>query len=125
MTEEEITQFAKLLVKHVRDAAIKSADVQLYAHNMNSPIAKRWRSRKESGNIDKFAEEVIADCVDNTIFYFLLAIDEGLFKASFTASNGKDIPLADDIIGELGGWYMGEWRSEYSEERCSNDLDDI
>lgn len=125
MTQENIIQFAKLLVQHVRDAAIKSANVQLYTDNTNSPIAKRWQNAKESGDFDEFGEMIIADCVDNTIFYFLLAIDEGLLNTSFMASNGKSVALTNDIIGELGGWYMGEWRSKYSKERCSSDLDDI
>jgi len=125
MTQEEITEFAKLLVKNVRDAAINSADNQLYANNLNSPVAKRWRDYRENGNIDKFGESVIADTVDDTIFYFLLAIDEGLLNLSFTTPDGKNIPLTSDIIGELGGWYVGEWRSKYSAKRCSNDLDSL
>ncbi len=125
MTQEEITEFAKLLVRNVRDAAIRSADNQLYADNMNSPIAKRWRNARDVGNIDEFGEDIIVDTVDDTIFYFLLAIDEGLLSLSFTTPEGKDIALTSDIIGELGGWYMGEWRSKYSSERCSNDLDGL
>lgn len=122
---EEITEFAKLLVRNVRDAAIKSAENQLYAKNNDSPIAKRWKNAKNGGNMDELGESIIADTVDDTIFYFLLAIDEGLLSLSFNTSDGKNIALTNDIIGELGGWYMGEWRSKYSEERCSNDLDDI
>ena len=122
MTQEERAEFAKLLVQNVRDSAIKSCNVQLHAHNMNSPIAKRWRDAKNSGKIDEFGETIISDCVDDTIFYFLLAIDEGLLNISFTSSNGKSVALTGDIIGELGGWYMGEWRSKYSGERCFNDL---
>ena len=125
MTQEEITEFAKLLVQNIRDAAIKSADVQLYATNMNSPIAKRWRSIKESGNIDKFAETIIADTVDDTIAHFLLAIDKRLMNLSFTSSNGKNTFLTSDLIGELSGWYIGEWRSKYSSERCSDDFEEL
>ncbi len=122
MSQEETIEFAKLLVQNVRDSAIKSCDVQLHATNMRSPIAKRWRDAKNSGDIDKFGETIISDCLDDTIFYFLLAIDEGLLNVSFTTSNGKSVALTNDIIGELGGWYMGEWRSKYSKERYSNDL---
>ncbi len=70
MTQEEIIEFAKLLVQNVRDAAIKSADNQLYATNMNSPVAQRWRDARNSGDIDKFGEAIIVDTVDDTIAYF-------------------------------------------------------
>jgi hypothetical protein len=125
MTKEEITEFAQLVVRNIRDNAIRSSDNQLHAQNMNAPIAKRWREARESGDIDKFGESIIADCVDDTIFYLLLAIDEGLINLSFKSSSGKNVALSDEIMGELGGWYMGEWRSEYSSERYSHDLDDL
>jgi len=122
MSKEETIEFAKLLIQNVRDLAIKSCDVQLHATNMKSPTAKRWRDAKNSGDIDKFGETIISDCVDDTIFYFLLAIDEGLLNVSFTLSNGKSVALTNDITGELGGSYMGEWRSKYSNERYSIDF---
>ncbi len=125
MTQEDTVKFAKLLVKYVRDAAIKGSDTQLYATNMNSPIAKRWREARNSGDIDKFAETIIVDTVDETIGNFLLAIDQQLLNLSFAASNGRNITLTHDLIGELCGWYMGEWRYEYSSERCSNDFDGL
>jgi hypothetical protein len=40
MLEEQINVFAKLLVQHVRDAAIQSRKVQLYTENLESPTAK-------------------------------------------------------------------------------------
>jgi len=122
MTQEEITEFAQLVVRKVRDNAIRSSDNQLYAENMNSPIAKRWQEARESGDINKFGESIIADCVDDTIFYLLLAIDEGLINLSFKSSSGKNVALSEEIVGELGGWYMGEWRTAYTSERVSNDL---
>ena len=125
MTQKEITAFAQLLVQKVRDNAIRSSDNQLHAQNMNAPIARRWREAREKGDIDKFGESIIADCVDNTIFYLLLAIDEELINLSFKSSNGENVALSDEIVGELGGWYMGEWRFEYSSERVSNDLDEL
>jgi len=124
MTQEEITELAKLLVKSIRDVAIKSADVQLYATNMKSPTAKRWRDIKDSGDINKFAETIIADTVDDTIGHFLLAIDARLFNLSFNSASGKTVST-NDLIGELCGWYIGEWRSEYSSERCSDDFEGL
>ena len=119
MTQEEITEFAKLLVQRVRDSAIVSADGVLTTENMNSPIARHWRVARESGDFDKFGKSIIVECVDNAIFYFLLAIDEGLINLSFKTLNDKRVELTDEIIGELGGYYMAEWRSEYSSQRLS------
>jgi hypothetical protein len=123
MLPEEIIHFAKLIVENVRDQAIKSCDVQLHTDNLNSPIAKRWRDVINNGNIENLGEMIISDCVDDTIFYLLKAIDEGILNLSFNASSGKQINLSLDGLGELSGWYMGEWRSKYSNERCSNDLE--
>ncbi len=122
MSNEETIEFAKLLVQNIRDMAIKSGDVQLYSDNMRSPIAKRWRDAKYSGNADKFAEMIISDTVDDTIFYLLLAVDEGLLNISFNTSDGKKLSVEGDIIGELGGWYMGEWRTKQSTQRCFDDI---
>ena len=125
MIKEEIIEFAKMLVQKVRDNAIRSADNQLYGQNLNSPIAKRWIEAKKGKDFNKFGESVIADCVDDTIFYFLLAVDEGLISISFQMPDGRNAPLSDEIIGELGGWYIGEWRNKYSSERVSNDLEGL
>lgn len=122
MRQEEFKEFAKLIVESIRDVAIRNADNQLYATNMNSPIAKRWRDIRNSGDIDKFGETIIADTVDDTIGCFLLAIDERLMNLSFNSSDGKNTISVNDLVGELCGWYMGEWRLAYSSERCSNDF---
>jgi len=123
MLQEEIIQFAKLIVQNVRDSAIKSCDIQLHTDNLNSPIAKRWRDAKNNGDIENLEEMIISDCVDDTIFYLFQAIDQGILNLSFNAPNGKGVNLSMDGLGELSGWYMGEWRSKYSSERYSNDLE--
>lgn len=124
MLKEEIIEFAKLLIQNVRDSSIKSGDVQLHTNNLNSPIAKRWHDAKINGEIEHLEEMIISDSIDNTIFYLLNAIDEGLLNLSFKASNGKEVNLSTDGLGELSGWYMGEWRSKYTTERCFDDLAD-
>ena len=120
--KEEVIEFAKLLIQNVRDLAIKSGDVQLHTNNLNSPIAKRWHDAKINGEIERLQEMIISDSIDNTIFYFLHAIDEGLLNLSFKPLNGKEVNLSTDGLGELSGWYMGEWRSKYTAERCFDDL---
>jgi hypothetical protein len=122
MQKKEIIEFGKVLVQQVRDVAIKSCDVQLHANNMRSPIAKRWRDAKNSGNIDGFGAMVIQDCVDDTIFYLLEAIDHGFLNISLNMPNGEAINLTAEGLGELSGWYAGEWISKYSNERFSNDI---
>jgi hypothetical protein len=70
---------------------------------------------------------VIPDVVDDTLFYLLQAIDTGLLKLSFTASNGKVVDLPTDGLGELAGWYMGSggWRRMFSKERFVDDFVDL
>lgn len=122
MLKKEIIEFGKLLIQSVRDSAIKSCDIQLHTTNLNSPIAKRWHEAKVKGEIENLEEMIISDCVDNTIFHLLHAIDEGLLNLSFKTLNGKEVNLSTDGLGELSGWYMGEWRSQYTSERCFDDL---
>lgn len=125
MLQKEILEFAKLLVQNVRDSAIKSCDNQLYAQNMKAPMAKRWREAKNKENMNEFAEMIIADCVDETLFYLFKSIDEGFVNLLLKASNDKTIDLTNEGLSELSGWYIGEWRYEYSQERASNDFPDI
>jgi hypothetical protein len=115
MEEKEMTEFAKILVNNIRDMAIKSSDVQLHTTNTNSPTAKRWQSSKN--DVIKFGEMAIADSVDTAIFYFLLAIDEGILNISINTPDGEILDIPKDRIGELGGWYMGEWIEKYTKER--------
>jgi hypothetical protein len=120
MQPEELNEFAASVVKHIRDNAVRSMYTQLYT--TNSPIAKRWHEQKVSGNIDRLSEMLISDSVDDTIFYLLNAIDNGDIIMSFKANNKKEINLTEEGLGELGGGYIAEWRSEYSKEPCFNDL---
>jgi hypothetical protein len=123
MPTAEIEEFAKILVRQVRDAAVRSCDRQLEPA-ARSPVATRWRDegvQRPSGNV------VIPDCVDETVFYLLQAVDQGLLHITFVASNGKSVDLAQEGLGELSGWYMGSggWRAMYSEERVFDDFSDL
>ena len=126
MPNLEIEEFAKTLVQQVRDAAIKSCDGALRP-NAAYPVAKRWTEAGDGGNLQLIAGVVIPDAVDETVFHLLRAIDQGLLKLSFTASNGKEVDLAADGLGELSGWYMGSggWRALYSKERFFDDFSDL
>lgn len=122
----EIEEFAKALVEQVRDAAIQSSDRELQ-QNAGSPVAMRWKEAAMDGQLETIAKTLIPDIVDDTIFYLLQAIDQGLIKLSFTDSKGKMIDLEKDGFGELSGWYMGSggWRKMYSKERFVDDFADL
>ena len=120
----EIEEFAKILVEKVRDAAIRSNDRRLKAQHV---IAKRWKEAAAGGSPETFAKVLIPDVVDDTVFYLLHAVDDGLLKLSFTASNGKTVDLSKDGLSELAGWYMGSdaWRAKYAKERFVDDFSDL
>lgn len=125
MTTPEIEEFAKILVQKVRDASIQSNDMNLRPDVRHS-IAKRWRSAALDGNSGNFAKVLIPDIVDDTVFYLLRAVDEGLLQLSFTASNGKVVNLTKDGLGELAGWFAGNgWRQMYAKERFVDDFSDL
>ena len=120
----EIEEFAKILVEKVRDAAIQSNDRSLSAEHV---VSKRWKEAATNGPPEAFAKVLIPDIVDDTIFYLLHAIDDGLLKLSFTASDGKTVNLTTEGLSELAGWYMGSggWRAQYAKERFVDDFSDL
>lgn len=126
MSTPALKEFATLLIKHVRDAAIKSCDRQLKPET-TSPIAARWASAAKAGEDNHLAHTVIPDCVDETVFYLLQAIDQGNLPLTFRASNGEQIDLHTEGLSELSGWYMGAggWRAIYSKERFVDDFSDL
>jgi hypothetical protein len=69
---------------------------------------------------------MIPDCIDE-VFYLLHAIDSGELRLSFVASAGPVVDLTNDGVGELAGWFAGSdgWRSQYSQERFSDDCADL
>jgi hypothetical protein len=116
MPRPEIEEFARILVRQVRDAAIRSNDVSL-GPQFTDAIAKRWRESARTGQLEPIAKTVIPDVVDSTIFYLLHAIDDGVLQLSFTDPNGQTVNLTKQGLSELGGWYMGEWREKFTKER--------
>lgn len=117
----ELSEFAEMLVKHVRDRAIQMADVSLRPDS-NGPVAKRWRAAGV-----KQAEIVIPDVVDTTLFALLSAIDEELLHIIFRSREGTPLDLCEDGQAELAGWYMMSegWRATYSNERFVDDIADV
>ncbi len=123
--KSEIEEFARLLVRIVRDRSIVSCDGQTKLES-NSPIALRWRRFHIDANSTALAEAMISDCVDDAIFHLLQAIDCGDLQLRFVASTGTIVDLTKDGMGELAGWYMmGKegWRAQFTQQRFSDDLD--
>ncbi len=120
MASQGIEEFAKILVRHVRDAAIHDCDMDCRPE-CGSVGAKRWRAAgiTESALL---ARIMIPDCIDAAIFWLLDAIDQGTLKLQYIAEDGSVVDLAKEGLGELGGWYVGNdgWRQRYSEVRLNS-----
>ena len=123
MPSPEIEEFARTLVRHVRDATVRNCD-GLLQPQANSPVAQRWRSLGASASD---LGVIVPDAVDETIFSLLQAIDQGLLRLKFVTSTGREIDLTDEGLAELSGWYMcsGGWRGMFSEERYVDDFADM
>jgi hypothetical protein len=118
MPRRAVEEFAELLVRHVRDVAIQSCDLQLLPHSQ-TPVAKRWRRAAIPFNGQVPPQVLIPDCVDEGIYAFLRAIDQGLLRLSFTSKNDEIVDLVKEGRGTLAERYManGGWREKYSTER--------
>jgi hypothetical protein len=124
MPTAEIETFAELVVRHVRDAAIRSCDTNLRP-DVTQVVAKRWKTAGR--DLDSIAKVLIPDIVDETIFRLLHAIDEGLLPLAHADSTGTVVNLTKEGLGELAGWYMGSrgWRAQYSDQRFVDDFADL
>jgi hypothetical protein len=119
-TRRAIHAFGQLLVRHVRDVAIRSCDLQLTPQS-DTPLSRRWRQAALASGGAVPPEVLIPDCVDEAILAFLRAIDQGLLRLSFTATSGETVDLREASGGELAGRYGG-WRAKYSKERFADDV---
>ncbi|MBK9263247.1 MAG: hypothetical protein IPM54_26025 [Polyangiaceae bacterium] len=126
MPRRAIEELGQLLVRHVRDVAIQSCDLQLLPHSQ-TPLAKRWRRAAVPFHGKVPPQVLIPDCVDETIFAFLRAIDQGILRLSFTAESGETVDLVKEGRGELGARYMASsgWRAKYSKERFVDDFAEL
>jgi hypothetical protein len=115
-----LEEFANVLIEHVRDRAIQNADMLLRGE-AQGPTARRWQSAGVQDAKGFVSEIAIPDVVDDTIFFILNAIDQESLHLVFVQRNGQKFDLTEDGLGELGGWFMGEWRSR-SKERFANDF---
>ncbi len=118
-----VEELGQLLIPHVRDVAIQSCDMQLLPHSQTA-VAKRWRRAAIPFNGQVPPQVLIPDCVDEAIYAFLRAIDQGLLPLSYVSENGETVDLVKEGRGELAAKYMAAdgWRAKYSKERINEDV---
>jgi hypothetical protein len=116
MSYADLEEFAKILVRDVRDASIVESDLTLRPVE-KGPIAKQWREALQTGDPEHIVKTIIPDVVDCTISRLLWAIDDGALELIFKTSTGKTLNLAKDLSDELVGWYEDEWRKTLSNQR--------
>ncbi len=123
MRRRAIEELGILFVRHVRDVAIQSCDMQLLPHSQTA-VAKRWRRAAIPFNGQVPPQVLIPDCVDEAIFAFLRAIDQGLLRLSYVTESGETVDLVKEGRGELAAKYMAVdgWRAKYSKERINDDV---
>ena len=123
MPRRAIEELGILFVRHVRDVAIQSCDMQLLPHSQTA-VAKRWRRAAIPFHGQVPPQVLIPDCVDEAIYAFLRAIDQGLLRLSYVSENGETVDLVKEGRGELAARYMAAdgWRAKYSKERINEDV---
>jgi hypothetical protein len=121
VTDKSIEAFAEALVRLVRDRAIRSCFSSLNP-TAKDPISKKWNKLISEGDIARLLDVIIPDCIDETIFFLLNAIDDGGLELTYDAPNGQKVDLTQKGLGELAGWYVGSesWRHQYSKEKVNN-----
>ena len=125
MEKRLILEFAEKLIKNVRDNTIRSCDSQL-SKESNSPVAKRWRELADSGKLEELQRTLITNCIDDTLFHLLEAIDNKKLNISYLSNNGENINLSEKGLGELSGSYASnDWIEQFTDERFSDDFDDL
>ena len=126
MLQKELEEFAKALIRQVRDLAISNLDGQIQQTSL-SPPAKRWRERSNGAVPGALALEPIPDCVDAAVFEILNAIDSGNIRLFFRASSGDLLDLAELGMGNLESCYLGKdgFVERYSAQRCADDFSDL
>ena len=117
MLNEKLNDFGKILVRDVRDAAIRACDINCQP-SAQSIEAKHWRKLGIENSIP-LARAMIPECVDAAVFFLLNAIDQGTLRLQFIADDGSTVDLTRESLGELAGWYFVDdgFRAAFSEER--------
>lgn len=119
MSTSQLDHFAKALVQHVRDEAIRNIQV-MSRSQCRTDWAQRWRDVSETDATMAAIVEVIPDIVDKTICQLLRAIDSGDVPLHYV-DGASHVDIGSIAPGELVGMFMASegWRSKYSSERIT------
>ncbi|SNT37707.1 hypothetical protein SAMN05421812_105135 [Asanoa hainanensis] len=118
---DDLQEFARQLMRAVRDEAIQSCDNALTT-GPRTAVGRRWFDATDAAGRDAI-RMAIPDIVDEVIFHFLnRGIDQGALPLSLRTSDGSVVDLAALDDDGLGGWFMTDWRQRYSDERFSDDF---
>ena len=113
----ELDRFAQLLMKLVRDPAIREAD-RLARGAIRGPSGRRWRALMAENSAQDLLLEAIPEIVDQTLFQLLDAIDTGAFPLVWRSADGVETTLQDLGSSEMAGWLAGgDWPNRHSAER--------
>jgi hypothetical protein len=114
-SQNELNDFAELLMRLVRDRAISTCEA-FAAGRIGGPDGQRWNTVLAGGDARAAVTELIGDIVDQTLFYLLNAIDNGDLPLAWQRPDGTCAELYDLGRSELAGWFIGSpgWRSQYS-----------
>ena len=120
-----VDEFAEQLVREVRDRAIHMCDAILRGQGPPD-VVRRWSNARAEGS-DAWASQVIADCVDETIGYLLVAIDQEILPLVYRGRSGETVDLAEAGDEGLSGAYIasGGWVAQHSRERYTDDFSDL
>jgi len=124
--DQDLTRFAELLIRLVRDRAIAACD-QLADGQTRGPLGDRWRSIVEEPAAREAVKALIPDIVDQTLAELLNALDNGILPLAWRREDNSCIPLEDLGQGEMEGWLMGRvgWRNSFSQQRFYNLFTDL
>jgi hypothetical protein len=123
----ELEAFASVLMRLVRDEAIRSCDRLTSSGAETGTEADRWRQLFSTSEARSVAHDLIPEVVDQTLFHFLNAVDNGELCLAWLAADGSAQPLSEIGKGEMAGWLMGSpgWRHAYSSARFDDPFKDL
>jgi|SRR5580692_3934387 hypothetical protein len=117
--DEDLSRFAQLLIRLVRDRAIAACD-RFADGEIRGPLGDRWREIVEDAAARAAVKALIPDIVDQTLAEFLNALDNGHLPLAWRHEDSTCVAMEDLGHGEMEGWLMmGQdgWRNQFSEQR--------
>jgi hypothetical protein len=117
----ELQRFAELLMRLVRDQAIAECDA-LADGRMVSPSGERWNAQLSDERAREAVRALIPEIVDEVLFEFLNALDQGDMELFWRRDDGSQVDLYDLGKSEMAGWFLAHdgWRARYSAHRFDN-----